>query len=331
MFHLFDEVPARPRDFLVQDLLPYGYVALLAGHPKAGKTAFASALATAIADGIPFAGLETRQSPVLWFSLEEDPGERGAVMQERLVNADTPEIYTNYEPFRIDDEADMAKLSYWLTSTRAKLIVVDPLYAAHASGDLKSGWSARRAMRGLKRLCAVSEVSALVLHHMSTRGPRKAAESAQLSAIASTIMLLSSTPTPADPDDLESQARIVTVSSRGRGAFANREWHFLSKSPLHYEQCAPPKEFEYLSNTVTHRHFPLDAEVLKYVKRGVNCTASQIAADLQHNPQSVRNALLRLRSLGSVREVYRKSNTTYYNLPLPDSDEPSDTDRNTCK
>ena len=58
-------------EFLVDGFLPRGYVTILAGDPKVGKTVLASAITLAIAEGSPFGGMETNRGGVLWLSLEE--------------------------------------------------------------------------------------------------------------------------------------------------------------------------------------------------------------------------------------------------------------------
>lgn len=63
-------------EWLVQDFIPLGYLALLAGPPKCGKTCLATALALSVANGLPFAGRPVHQGAVLWISAEESPRER---------------------------------------------------------------------------------------------------------------------------------------------------------------------------------------------------------------------------------------------------------------
>ena len=56
LFHPMGELMLDiPQSWLVDGLLPDTYLAVLAGPPKSGKTAFATALALAVASGTPFA------------------------------------------------------------------------------------------------------------------------------------------------------------------------------------------------------------------------------------------------------------------------------------
>ena len=81
-FYTIGEFGFRKHDrYLVEGFLPESGLVLLAGDPKAGKTAIASAIALAVAKGKPFAGMETKQGSVLWMCLEKSYDERCAVMR----------------------------------------------------------------------------------------------------------------------------------------------------------------------------------------------------------------------------------------------------------
>ena len=179
--------------WVVQSWIPEGYLVILAGEPKVGKTCFATNLALAVATGTPFAGMPTVQSPVLWLALEEHAVERRQILQQNPLAEPSTPLYTSYHPLLIDQDESLEHLAYWIRDSGAKLIVIDPLQAA-TSRRLTDGASARRALAKLKRLCQNMSVSAIVLHHAKApthaNSHNRVADHAQLAATASMSMVM---------------------------------------------------------------------------------------------------------------------------------------------
>lgn len=69
-----------PPEFIINDWLPAGYATLLAGHGGLGKSGIALYLATCIASGLPFFGLQVAQRRVIYLSCED----RESVLHWRL-------------------------------------------------------------------------------------------------------------------------------------------------------------------------------------------------------------------------------------------------------
>ncbi len=182
-------------EWLIPGLLPFGYLAILAGDPKCGKTCLATALALAVATGTPFAGFPTAQTGVLWVAAEEGPDERNLLLDESpLADPATP-LYTCYQPLTIDEEDSIDAIAHWSSETESRLIVIDPLHGASTGRSLNDGAAARKTLKLLKRLCVEKRITGLVLHHakLPKRGSRKnrVAENAQLSATASLTWVMS--------------------------------------------------------------------------------------------------------------------------------------------
>lgn len=192
-FHDHDELEELA--WLVEGLLPVGYLVLLAGNPKSGKTSFATALALAVAHGVPFAGRPTQQTSVLWISAEESATERRQLVKESpLYQTDAP-FWTCYEKLFIDDPANLELLDEWVGRTHAQLLVVDPLMGAMGGRSLRDGYNARRTLQPLKDWCASRRVTAIVLHHQKRDWYRmrpSVADSSQLAAVSSMSIVLSS-------------------------------------------------------------------------------------------------------------------------------------------
>lgn len=326
LFIAMDEFPPTPPHWLVQGFIPQGYLCLLAGDPKSGKTALATAIALAIVQGKPFAKRNVQKSPVLWLALEESRRERAAVLFPLIQKNAPPNaekrgyldcgptfpFYTCYEGIAIDTEDGINALRHWLNKTQARLIVVDPLHAAHSGRSLYDGWAARKTLRDLKKLCNDSGVTALVLHHLTTRGKRRVVESVQLSAIAGMVMMLSFRH-PAGQSD----SRIVTLDCMGRGRFTNTTFHFASANPLDYQPVdPPPNELRTKEKRTLETRYTFDNLVLETLARCPRSTAADLAGELQTNPNTVRNSLARLKAAQKIRVVGWVSGATLYDLPL---------------
>lgn len=263
--------PVKP-DWVVENLLPAGYLTILAGAPKSGKTCLATAVALAVANGLPFAGRATTQSAVLWLAGEESYQERSAILQSCPIAEETTPLFTCYERLNIDCEDDLMTLDHWRRHTEAKLIVVDPLLGCISGRSLADSWSARKTLRTLKEYCTRNKVACLVLHHQKRAYQRamanRVADNDQLAATASLYWILRSSsmgvppmctegvppskgeacnpmergrpvresePTEHGERKTENGQRLVTLTAEGRGRWVERITRFVSRSPLHYE------------------------------------------------------------------------------------------------
>ncbi|HVT13103.1 MAG TPA: AAA family ATPase [Fimbriimonadaceae bacterium] len=179
-------------DWVVRDFLPEGYLAILAGDSKSGKSCLATALAVAVATGRPFLDLPTTKSAVLWIAYEESEEERAIAIRPHGV---TPEsLYVTHERIPIDEDKGLDALRWWIRKTDARLLVIDPLYAATEKA-ITDGKGARSALSKLKHLCQTEHCAALVLHHLTKEKSmgmvrERVAESHQLLAVASMDILM---------------------------------------------------------------------------------------------------------------------------------------------
>ncbi|MFY9233003.1 MAG: AAA family ATPase [Fimbriimonadaceae bacterium] len=324
LFTKLGDQPAQPQDFLIEGLLPRGYLAILAGEPKSGKSCLATGIALAVATGTPFVQMPTKQAPVLWLSLEESPAERaqhflclpgrtpasaaqiehgGGTPSQHfegcLVSASEshpsdksehlPEqlsIYTTHERLPIDTDEGLAALAIWIERTGAGLIVVDPLHAAHSGRSLRDGWAARRTLMKLKRFCGDRNIAALILHDLGAKGPiRKVAESSQLSSCASLLILMRTERDRGDPD-----IRYIDLECRGRGPFANRIVELESHGPLHYIPYTEPEEDDEVSEAQIKG---IKSLIVAQVQKE-EMTADRISKATGLNLYSVRNAITEL-------------------------------------
>lgn len=233
---------ALTQGWVVPGFLPRGYLVVLGAASKTGKSCFATALAMAVARGEAFLGVPVEAGPVLWAAYEETEAERMGVM--RTWGSVPAQFYTSHKMRPLDGPEGFEALAYWVSKTGARLLVVDPLYAAAGEDSLASGKGARRVLSGLKEICASTGATVLVLHHLTKMSGQKVtrdriAESGQILATASMDLLM-------EARACAEGGRLITLRGRGRGEFANRLWTLRSHGVGHYEAIPPvPLETSY--------------------------------------------------------------------------------------
>jgi hypothetical protein len=271
---------------LIQDFLRPGNLVIIAGPPKVGKTAIASAMALAVAKGKPFAGTEATHGAVLWLALEESPNERAEIMRRLKGRARTP-FYTCYRRIKPDTDDGMAKLWHMYTILQPALIVVDPLFAAQSTR------SNSQTLKNLRGLAEQTGTAVLVLHHLRAHNPRL--EAVELVKFATAVWSLDYSP--------DGRNRLVTLRSEAKKLGPDPQpitIRLRSKSPLHY---APLPEANIFSGT---------AEVLHLLQDHGALSSRQIASLAGIALGSVRNILTDLRRRGKVRIALKSARTPYY-------------------
>jgi len=180
-------------DWIVEGFLPETYLVILAGNSKSGKSCLVTALGMAIARGEPFLGLKTKCGGVLWLAFEESPRERREALE--AFPKPQPGFYITHEKLLIDTPEGLEAIRWWVRQTDARLIVVDPLYAATYAESLSDGRTARAVLQGLKEICRTERCAAIILHHFNKNDSagltrERFADSHQIVAAASMDVLL---------------------------------------------------------------------------------------------------------------------------------------------
>ena len=239
------EEPTDP-EWIVEGMIPRGYLVLLAGRPKDGKTCLAMALAYAVSQGLPFAGMPTVKSTVLYFMCEESPVEFELAIRPFLPDGRIEGLGIAFAKIKIDSGFDLSALRMRLNAIKPGLVVIDPLLAASTQGDFGNSGRARNALSGLKTLCRELNVAAIVVHHAKERRGRasRVAENPQLAATASLNIILNWKGT--------TKGRIVTLEMTGRGPFANRTIRLSSDSPCAYAPFEPRGARHVSAENVNH-------------------------------------------------------------------------------
>jgi hypothetical protein len=157
----------------------------------------------------------------------------------------------------------------------------------------------------LKQFCDTQNIAALVLHHIG-RANRRVAESSQLAAVAGISWLLTMRH--------EQDSRVIKLRGAGRGEFANRVWHFASNSPLDYRPISPVEALPGKDDGEQAKpKVKFEDQVYEWLtEREDSHSCASIAANLDRNPNSVRNAIARLMVAKRVKWMGARSNTNFY-------------------
>ncbi len=299
--------PSYHQDWLIENFLPKGALAVIAGAPKSGKTCLATALALSVATGLPFAGHRTEQSAVLWVSGEESPEERNEFLKTSPLVDTTLPLFTCFQRLNIDEEETLECLRQNAKWAEAKLIVVDPLLACITGRSLTDSWSARRTLQPLKAFCVENGITVIVLHHQKrgefeSHRKGRVADNAQLAATSSMNIVLTSKKL-----NLEGSKRLVTLDCQGRGPWANRAHRLLSNDPLDYHPVTANDE----NVDEEFKFTEAELRVLRLLRRH-SLDSSEVMERSGFAEGSIRNILTRLRKRGLLKVIVREGKLRTY-------------------
>ena len=172
------DVKAEKVHWLWEERIPLSKVTLMEGDPGIGKSWITHALAAAVSRGSSLADYKTLAKPrnVLIYSAEDDPAD---TIKPRLagLEANCRRIFAepigsrnglNFSPMGLTD------LKGRIMEYRAKLVIIDPLFAYAAGIDIYRPNSAREMMTGLARIAAGCRCAILCIRHLA-KGQRSKA------------------------------------------------------------------------------------------------------------------------------------------------------------
>lgn len=194
------DVQPRKVKWLLQGLIPFGAITVLAGQPGLGKSLLTIRLAADFS-----AGRLDQSGDVLMLTAEDPIAEvvvprlAAARAKRSAVRFGTVEADGLSIPMRLPEDVDL--LGELVRAHYAKLVVIDPL-SAHLGGRVDS-WkdqSIRTALAPLAALASEQELAVLVVAHLnkglSTDPLQRLGGSIGLPAAARSVLLLGR-----DPDD----------------------------------------------------------------------------------------------------------------------------------
>lgn len=292
-------------DWLIEGMLPLSFLTILGATSKAGKSCFVTKLAHAVASGSDFLGMKTSQGAVLWLACEESETERRMILHR--YEPAVEHLYICHDKVILDSTEGIRDLTYWAKRTKAKLIVIDPLYGAVKAESLSDGRSARTALEGLKEICRSQNLTAVVLHHFTKKVDvgmtrERFADSNQLLATASMDWIM-------DSSELPEGGREIRLVGTGRGEFANKTWLIHSSGPTEYTLVASGTREECNRDHIDHK-------ILRAVEAFPSgCTAEDVAQNIGGAVRSIQNRLTFMLKDCRLTVVGKRGKANIYGFP----------------
>ena len=170
-------INAKPPTFHIKGVLPEAELAVVYGPPSSGKTFLAMDMGFAVAQGIPWRGLKTKQGTVAYIAAEDAHGVRmraKAYAQAHGVESMPFYILGAAPNFRdFEDMTQVAKAVVALGDV--SLIFVDTWARALAGGDENSAKDVGEAVSLCAKLYRATGATVVLIHHSgkdSTKGAR---------------------------------------------------------------------------------------------------------------------------------------------------------------
>ena len=172
-----DFINAKPPSFHIKGVLPEAALAVVYGAPGSGKTFLVMDMGFAVAQGVPWRGLKTKQGTVAYIAAEDAHGVRmraKAYADEHKIDSMPFYILGASPNFRdFDDMTQVAKAVVALGDV--SLIFVDTWARALAGGDENSAKDVGEAVSLCAKLYRATGATVVLVHHSgkdSTKGAR---------------------------------------------------------------------------------------------------------------------------------------------------------------
>jgi RecA-family ATPase len=150
-------------DWIWEDYLAAGGLALLAGKPKEGKPTFCYELAVKVSKGQPFLGRQTRTGGVLIIGLEEHP--RDMRRRLRALGAEGGKLFI-YGGASLRPTAEtLEAIKEYVRTHDIRFILVDTLASFWTVADENDAASVQKAIQPLLTLARDSGACVLLIHH----------------------------------------------------------------------------------------------------------------------------------------------------------------------
>ncbi|MBR9802619.1 AAA family ATPase [bacterium] len=161
------DVEPREVEWLWENRIPLGELTVLDGDPSVNKSSFTLDLAARVSTGRQMPDGSQGVDGNVLVLLGEDSLEKTIVQRLTAANSDLTRISTI--DGNVSLPADMKRIEQALVSTRAKLLLIDPLMAflgCDANGDQK----VRRALTPLKAIADKANCAVVMVRHLTKRG-----------------------------------------------------------------------------------------------------------------------------------------------------------------
>lgn len=239
-----DDLTLPDVEWVVDDLLPAGALALLLGRPKAGKSLLAIDLLVSVARGEPFLDRATLPGPALYVPAEDSP----AVLRQRLRArlGDVRELPlvvlpadgTLDQSVHLDHVDSFRRLARTIVDLRPRVVVLDPFREFHRL-DENDADSMAALLRPLRRLARATHALLVLVHHRAKRGTDAGTAARGSTAITGAVdLVLAFDPLPEarEEESRDARALATALTLRVEGRYGPRQRFQVRLGPdLHWQ------------------------------------------------------------------------------------------------
>lgn len=207
-------------NWLIDGFLPEGSITMLSGDSGSGKSIFATAIAGAVVNGMPFLGMETKKRKVLYMDRENPLSAARQHLFDLHIERNEDLIYWGTWCEVIPDGPAAASLLE-LAREEKPLIIWDALVAFHG-GDEQSATETRAFLQHLRNLASAG-ATILILHHTGkSENSKQYRGSSDIKASVDCAYLLERL--DGDPAGLIGDLRLVPFKNRFQ---ASKAWSLV--------------------------------------------------------------------------------------------------------
>ena len=159
-----------PKPVIVEGILPSGTY-ILAGSPKIGKSFFATQLCWSVAEGVPFLGMPTLRSTVLYMTLE-DTKERLQARLARMFGTDWSgdDLHLLFQVEQRGEDLIPQLQDFVFQYPETRLIVIDTLQRIREDTGTSISYKCDyETITPLKTFSDTHDVALIVVHHTRKR------------------------------------------------------------------------------------------------------------------------------------------------------------------
>jgi AAA domain len=207
-------------DWLVDGLLGYGGLSLIAGPPKSGKSTIIRQLSKSIAQGIPFLGRETKKGKVLYLALEEQE----SLLSEQLKQlgvTDDDDFFIHTGPIIADDRN--AKLEAIVDQEKPSFVVIDTMVLFVGAQDMNNYNEMYKSLTFFRDLARKSGTHINFVHHSNKSdlgGTKSIMGSSAIHGSVDNALMFSN----------NNGRRTITTSQRGGRPFDSQKLQFIPET-----------------------------------------------------------------------------------------------------